>query len=99
MPCISKLSSRSIRIQKLCNKRTFSHTCSISLNHTNYMVYFLRAYAAPEGTPCFRISAISGDGCRPLVYALQEALDTLAPQELAAESPVDEYFPDDLETD
>ena len=60
---------------------------------------FLRAYAAPEGTPCFRISAISGDGCRPLVYALQEALDTLAPQELAAESPVDEYFPDDLETD
>jgi len=60
---------------------------------------FLQAYAAPEGTPCFRISAISGDGCRPLVYALQEALDTLAPEELAAESPVDEYFPDDLETD
>ncbi len=60
---------------------------------------FLQDYAAPEGTPCFRISAISGDGCRPLVYALQEALDTLAPPELAAENPVDEYFPDDLETD
>lgn len=40
---------------------------------------FLSAYGAPEGTPCFRVSAISGDGCKPLVYALQEALENLAP--------------------
>jgi hypothetical protein len=39
---------------------------------------FPRAYDT-GGAPCFRISAINGDGCRPLIYKLQEALDTLAP--------------------
>lgn len=60
---------------------------------------FLRAYGAPEGTPTFQISAISGDGCRPLIYALQEALDRLGPVAVPAASAVDEHFPDDLETE
>jgi GTP-binding protein len=38
---------------------------------------FLRAYGASGETPCHRISAIDGGGCRPLVFALWEALDTL----------------------
>ena len=37
---------------------------------------FLRGVGA-AGSPCFRISAISGDGCRALTQKLQEALDTL----------------------
>ena len=60
---------------------------------------FRRAYGAPEGTPCFRISAISGDGCRPLIFALQEALNKLAPPTAVADDPADEFFPDDTETD
>ncbi|MDR2508074.1 MAG: GTPase ObgE [Candidatus Accumulibacter sp.] len=31
-----------------------------------------------DGMPVFCVSAISGNGCRPLAYKLQEALDTLA---------------------
>ena len=60
---------------------------------------FLRAYRAPAATPCFRISAISGDGCRPLIFALQEALDELAPPTAIADDPADDFFPDDTETD
>ena len=60
---------------------------------------FLRAYGAPAETPCFRISAISGDGCRPLIFALQEALDELAPPTAIADDLADDFFPDDTETD
>jgi GTP-binding protein len=54
---------------------------------------FLRAYETQS--PCFRISAINGEGCRELVYALQEALDKLpaALPPVAGES--DQGFPDD----
>ena len=37
---------------------------------------FLRAYGASDGPPCFPISAVSGEGCRPLIFALQEALES-----------------------
>ena len=61
---------------------------------------FLKAYGVPEGTPCFRISAISGEGCRPLVYALQGALDALVPPAASVEDIADEHFPDDdMETE
>jgi GTP-binding protein len=60
---------------------------------------FLSAYGASgDGTPCFQISAISGDGCRPLIFALQEALDKLTPVEID-DHPVNKFFPDDTETD
>ena len=59
---------------------------------------FLKAYGAPAGTPCFRISAISGDGCRPLVYALQEALEQLAPVVAEAANSPDEFFPEEDDT-
>lgn len=59
---------------------------------------FLRAYGAPVETPCFRISAISGDGCRPLVYALQEALEQLAPMVSEAVNSTDEFFPEEDDT-
>ena len=60
---------------------------------------FLAAYGAADGTPSFRISAINGEGCRPLIYALQEALDKLAPVVTEAASSPDEFFPDeDLDT-
>ena len=55
---------------------------------------FLAAYDTGSA-PCFRISAINGDGCRPLIYRLQEALDTLAPPPPPKESSPDEFFPDD----
>ena len=57
---------------------------------------FLAAYDAGSA-PCFRISAINGDGCRPLIYKLQEALDTLAPQPPLKGASPDEFFPDDDE--
>ncbi|MFB0936081.1 MAG: GTPase ObgE [Propionivibrio sp.] len=56
---------------------------------------FLKGYGAPDGTPCFRISAISGDGCQPLIYALQEALENLAPVVAEATNPSDEFFPEE----
>ena len=59
---------------------------------------FLKTYGAPEGTPCFRVSAISGDGCRPLVYALQEALENLAPTVAETANQPDEFFPEDDDT-
>ena len=57
---------------------------------------FLASYDT-GGAPCFRISAINGDGCRPLIYRLQEALDTLAPPPPLKETSPDELFPDDDE--
>ena len=47
---------------------------------------FRAAYGAPD-TPCFCISAISGDGCKPLIYALYEALQQLAPPAPAVATP------------
>ena len=43
------------------------------------------------------VSAMNGDGCRPLIYRLQEALDTLAPPPPLKETSPDELFPDDDE--
>jgi GTP-binding protein len=60
---------------------------------------FLRAYEAPDETPCFSISAISGDGCRPLIFALQEALDNSTAPETLVDDPSDEFFPDPAEMD
>lgn len=54
---------------------------------------FLQAYG--HTGPCYRISAINGDGCRELVYKLQDALDQLAPLPPLALSDNDEHFPDD----
>ncbi|MBA3997227.1 MAG: GTPase ObgE [Candidatus Accumulibacter sp.] len=54
---------------------------------------FLQAYG--HTGPCYRISAINGDGCRELVYKLQEALDQLAPLPPLALNDNDEHFPDD----
>ena len=57
---------------------------------------FLEAYDAGD-TPCFQITAINGEGCRPLIYKLQDALDTLAPPPPLKVSSPDDYFPDDTE--
>ena len=58
--------------------------------------------ASAKGIPCFRISAISGDGCRQLTRKLQEALQQLpaAPSPVAtiAATPAD-AFRDDLFAD
>ena len=40
---------------------------------------FLAAYGADSESRHFAVSAISGDGCRPIIFALQEALEKLAP--------------------
>jgi GTP-binding protein len=41
---------------------------------------FLRAYYGDaEQAPTFRVSAISGEGCKDVVYKLQDALEKLAP--------------------
>ena len=55
---------------------------------------FLRAYGAAEETPCFPISALSGDGCRPLILALQTALDELPPPVAIVDDPADDFFSD-----
>ncbi|WP_301101232.1 Obg family GTPase CgtA [Propionivibrio sp.] len=60
---------------------------------------FLTAYGDGDNAPFFRISAISGEGCRPLIYKLQDALDTLAPPPPMADTALDEHFPEDLEND
>ena len=51
---------------------------------------FLAAYAAdaPEDSPHFCISAINGEGCRSLVFALQAALDALPPAPIHSERDV-----------
>lgn len=59
---------------------------------------FLKAYDT-AGAPHFRISAINGDGCRPLIYKLQDALDNLAPAPAMADLALDTHFPDDPEDD
>jgi GTP-binding protein len=56
---------------------------------------FLRAYGAPEETPFFPISALSGDGCRSLVLALQVALDELPFPPAIVDDPQENLFPDD----
>ena len=56
---------------------------------------FLEAYGEEaQSGPCFRISAINGDGCRQLIYKLQDALERLAPLPVAAPS-ANEHFPED----
>lgn len=61
---------------------------------------FLEAYTEGAEIPHFEISAINGEGCRPLIYKLQEALEALAPAAPAAnETALDEHFPDDIEND
>ena len=57
---------------------------------------FLNAYDT-AGAPCYQITAINGEGCRPLIYKLQDALDTLAPPPPLKESSPDDHFPDDAE--
>lgn len=51
---------------------------------------FLAAYAAdaPGDSPHFCISAINGEGCRSLVFALQAALDALPPAPIHSERDV-----------
>lgn len=51
---------------------------------------FLAAYAAdaPEDSPHFCISAINGEGCRSLVFALQAALNALPPTPIHSERDV-----------
>ncbi|MEI7612938.1 MAG: GTPase ObgE [Betaproteobacteria bacterium] len=51
------------------------------------------------GAPYFRISAINGEGCRPLIYKLQEALDSLAPPVSMAQALQDIHFPDATDDD
>ena len=48
-------------------------------------------------TPVFRISAISGDGCRQVVYKLQDALDQLAPLPALDTNTFDAHFADDID--
>ena len=60
---------------------------------------FLKAYAADADTPVFQISAINGEGCRPVIYKLQEALDSLAPPLPMNDAALDEHFLDDSEND
>ena len=55
---------------------------------------FLSAYNT-EGKPHFQISAINGEGCRPLIFALQNALETLAPPLPLMDTLLDNHFPDD----
>ena len=59
---------------------------------------FLAAYGAGD-TPVFKISAINGEGCRPVIYKLQEALDSLAPPLPMNDAALDEHFLDDSEND
>lgn len=52
---------------------------------------FLSAYRAATGFdgPAFPIAAISGEGCRPLVYAIQAALEKLNPPDEEAPEATD----------
>ncbi len=59
---------------------------------------FLNGYDT-AGAPVFRISAINGEGCRQLIYKLQDALDTLTPPPPMADLVIDRFFPEDSETD
>lgn len=58
---------------------------------------FLQACNASIGeTPCFRISAISGQGCRELTHQLQQALDKLPTAAVAPTADGPGSFPDAL---
>ena len=48
---------------------------------------FLKAYG--HDGPWFGIAAISGDGCRPVVYAIYEALQSMPTATGTLESPPD----------
>ena len=56
---------------------------------------FLSAYGNASDVPFFRISAINGDGCRPVIYKLQDTLEKLAPLPPMAEMPLDDNFPEE----
>ena len=62
---------------------------------------FVQAYAGNEQCgPIFRISAINGDGCRQLIYKLQDVLDQLAPSATSAflaNEAADAHFSDDAD--
>ena len=57
---------------------------------------FIEAYGLDAQTdPIFRISAINGDGCRPLIYKLADAIESLAPpptRHLAADEAANAHF-------
>jgi len=56
---------------------------------------FLEAFGTE--TPCFSISAINGEGCRTIIYKLQEMLESLAPPLPLKTSPgTDPFFEEDL---
>lgn len=61
---------------------------------------FLAAFKAATGQdelgPVFRISAISGDGTRPLVYAIQDTLDAMGPALVEAWEEKDDDYGDTL---
>jgi GTP-binding protein len=62
-----------------------------------HIAEFLQACNASIGeTPCFRISAISGQGCRELTHKLQQALDRLPTVAAGPTAVGPAYFPDDL---
>lgn len=58
---------------------------------------FVAAYGQGEDLPHFAISAISGDGCKKIVYRLQEALETLVVDidEPSIDDSMDAYFPEE----
>ena len=58
---------------------------------------FLADYDAQGESEIFRISAINGEGCRQVVYKLQDALDSLAPLPALENSALDAHFPDDFD--
>jgi GTPase len=62
---------------------------------------FVKTYGLDiETNPVFRISAISGEGCRPLIYKLADAIDKLAPpptRQAMVDEAIDAHFPDDSE--
>ncbi len=58
---------------------------------------FLAAYGATAETPHFTVSAISGDGCKTITYALQDTLEKLSPElpPLPADEALDAHFAED----
>lgn len=60
---------------------------------------FLAAYGADSESRHFAVSAISGDGCRPIIFALQDALEKLAPElpPLPADNALDAHFAEDAD--
>ena len=58
---------------------------------------FLAAYGTTAETRHFCISAINGEGCRPVIYALQEAIERLSPElpPLPSDEALDAHFAED----